>query len=60
MFLVLVIVGVVVAVRSMLGAGRHSWRGCGRSTSLNILEKRYAKGEIQREEYLQKKHDLGG
>lgn len=31
-----------------------------RSEALAILEARYAKGEIEREEYLQKKGDLGG
>jgi putative membrane protein len=31
-----------------------------RSEALAILEGRYARGEIQREEYLQKKQDLGG
>jgi putative membrane protein len=31
-----------------------------RSEALAILEGRYARGEIQRDEYLQKKHDLGG
>ena len=30
------------------------------SRSLDILEERYAKGEIQRDEYLQKKQDLIG
>ena len=30
-----------------------------RSGGLSILEERYAKGEIQRDEYLQKKADLG-
>lgn len=30
-----------------------------RSAGLAILEERYAKGEIEREEYLQKKRDLG-
>lgn len=29
-----------------------------RSDALSILESRYARGEIQREEYLQKKQDL--
>jgi putative membrane protein len=29
-----------------------------RSTGLDILEERYARGEIQRDEYLQKKQDL--
>jgi putative membrane protein len=28
------------------------------SSALSVLEERYAKGEIQREEYLQKKNDL--
>jgi putative membrane protein len=36
------------------------WTGGSRSDALAILEGRYARGEIQREEYLQKKHDLGG
>jgi putative membrane protein len=31
-----------------------------RSEALAILEARYARGEIQRDEYLQKKSDLGG
>ena len=31
-----------------------------RSEALAILEARYARGEIQRDEYLQKKVDLGG
>lgn len=31
-----------------------------RHEALAILEARYAKGEIQREEYLEKKRDLGG
>jgi len=32
----------------------------GRPDARAILEERYARGEIQREEYLQKKQDLGG
>ena len=31
-----------------------------RTEALTILEQRYARGEIQRDEYLQKKQDLGG
>ncbi|WP_374573330.1 SHOCT domain-containing protein [Phenylobacterium sp.] len=34
--------------------------GPARSSALHILEERYARGEIQREEYLEKKKDLGG
>jgi putative membrane protein len=52
----LVILGVIVAgvawfVRSRPGGQR-------RSTSLEVLEERYARGEINREEYLQKKRDI--
>ena len=36
----------------------HPWTS--RSEALVILEGRYARGEIQRDEYLQKKQDLGG
>jgi putative membrane protein len=38
------------------------WRGHpadSRSEARAILEQRYAKGEIQRDEYLQKRQDLG-
>jgi putative membrane protein len=31
-----------------------------RKEALDILEGRYSRGEIQRDEYLQKKQDLGG
>lgn len=34
--------------------------GANRSEALAVLEGRYARGEIQRDEYLQKKADLGG
>ncbi len=30
----------------------------GRSRGLDVLEERYARGEVEREEYLQKKRDL--
>ncbi len=57
--LVLVLViGVAIALaRGLGGLGRTRAQ---RSPGLDALEERYAKGEIQREEYLQKKHDLGG
>lgn len=31
-----------------------------RSSGLDLLEERYARGEVSRDEYLQKKHDLQG
>ena len=59
----LVIVAVVLLVRWASGP----WPGTtalqnvppGR-TSLDILDERYARGEIDREEYLQRRKDIGG
>lgn len=61
LFLVLIVVGIVALLRG--GWGGHGPRGGHphrRSPGLEVLEERYARGEIQREEYLQKKRDLGG
>jgi putative membrane protein len=71
-FWVAVIVAIILLIRHLVirsGDGRweggqrpegppphHMWR---RSEALNILEERYAKGEIDREEFLRKKADLG-
>ncbi|HZD90625.1 MAG TPA: SHOCT domain-containing protein [Pseudolabrys sp.] len=66
---VAIIVGVVYfvlwALRAMSGTGHHHPlmappAGPGRSSGLDILEERYAKGEINRDEYLEKKGDIGG
>jgi len=56
--LVLVIVGLVALVRYLFTG--NGVRGRSRSSGLDILEERYAKGEMNRDEYLQKKRDLGG
>lgn len=60
LFLVLIIAAVVWFVRSIPHAGNGQLRPERRSLGLDVLEERYAKGEIQRDEYLQKKRDLGG
>ena len=61
---------IVIAIFSLIFRRRHyyyynhpwGWGGgaASRSDALAILEGRYARGEIQRDEYLQKKQDLGG
>jgi putative membrane protein len=69
-FLVVLVVGVVLVVRALLGnqpRGSGSWQGglppsvsrvSGAPTALEILEQRYAKGEIERQEFLERKSDL--
>ena len=56
----LAIVGIVTLVRSLYGSNTRVMQGGGCLPGLEVLEERYAKGEIQRDEYLQKKRDLGG
>jgi putative membrane protein len=52
-FWVLVIVGIVALVR-----GLSDQRGSRGKSALEILRDRYARGDIQREEFDQKKRDL--
>lgn len=50
----LVIVGLVLAIRWLLHQGREPRA----DTALETLRQRYARGEIDREEFLAKKRDL--
>lgn len=52
------ILGVMLLARLVWGNPRRQ-AGADRPAGLSMLEERYARGEIEREEYLQKKHDLG-
>ena len=56
--LVLLAGGVVWFMRSSpsIGLGRNA--AAARPGGLDLLEQRYARGEVNREEYLQKKGDL--
>lgn len=60
-FLILIVLGVVVAT-AIWGArrrpGDHSADGRPRETPLEILQKRYARGEISKEEFEQIRRDL--
>jgi putative membrane protein len=60
LLLILVVVGIVALIRFLFNGRGRGVPGHGRSPGLEVLEERYAKGEIQRDEYLQKKRDLGG
>jgi putative membrane protein len=57
--LIAIVAGVVWLVRSM-APGAVPQAGGRRSAGLDVLEERYARGEINRDEYLQKKHDISG
>lgn len=56
---VLIILGIVALLR-WLGMGGNSSRDAQRNTPLEILQERYARGEIEQEEYEQKRRDLKG
>ena len=56
-FWIAVIFGVVFVVQNLLGSpGRRTHR----SAALDVLSERYAKGEIDREEYLRRRQDIKG
>jgi putative membrane protein len=69
LLIVLIVIGAIFRRRHYYYYG-HPWWGSGSSSgspppgsrkeALDILEARYARGEIQRDEYLEKKKDLGG
>jgi putative membrane protein len=52
-----IIVGIVFFVRAMVRQGRGRQPN-GEESALEILKKRYARGEIDKEEFEQKKKDL--
>lgn len=56
---VVIVVAIVALVRSVAGRGRGArWPGPDRA--LEILRERYARGEIDKAEFEQRKRDLGG
>jgi putative membrane protein len=60
LFLAAVILGIVWFGRSMMQRGEMPPSVGQRRSSLDVLEERYARGEINRDEYLQKRRDILG
>ncbi len=58
LFWVLVILGIAALIRWLMTPSSPS-RSSHNRTPLEIVQERYARGEINREEYEQKKRDLG-
>ncbi|MDR9439772.1 MAG: SHOCT domain-containing protein [Halomonas sp.] len=59
----LVILGAVALLRWLWMSGKDSGKDSGnasRKTALDILQERYARGEIERDEYERKRRDLEG
>lgn len=57
-----VIVGIIFLVRWLVSSARGASRegGAEKDTALEILRKRYARGEIDKAEFAEKKKDLTG
>jgi len=56
-FWVLVIVGIVLLVK-WAATGTRAPHGTTQETALEVLQKRYARGEITREQFVQMREDL--
>jgi putative membrane protein len=57
---VLAALGIVVCLRWLVISSRHSQSAFHVDSPLDILKKRYARGELTRDEYQNMKRDLGG
>jgi len=58
LFSALVVVGLVLAVRWLWTAGRPASGSEAGDSALEIIKRRYARGEIDREEFQARKRDL--
>jgi putative membrane protein len=60
LFWVAIIVGIIFLIRWLfISTGTKGYRAGSEDSALDILKKRYARGEINKEEFEQKKKDLG-
>ncbi len=53
-----ILIAIVAGIIWLLRSGGGQLRLPRRSSALDILEERYARGEINRDEYLEKKQDM--
>jgi putative membrane protein len=61
MFWILILVGLIFLIRWLIQSTSHDkTSGIGSNRSLEILKERYARGEIDKEEFESKKKDLTG
>lgn len=58
LFWIVLIVVLVWGISAAVGGGGNSGSGTSSKSALEILKERYARGEIDREEFEQKKRDL--
>lgn len=59
-FWILLIVLVLWVIKVNTGEGRNRDSSVQNKSALDILDERYAKGEIERDEFEQKRRDLNG
>lgn len=59
-FWIAVIAGIILLIRWAVSGGASPRTPAGRSEALDILQRRYAAGEITREEYEEKRRDILG
>ena len=57
-FWISVIVGIIIAIKWLLGHGDKKWQ-CFGGGALEILKERYAKGEITKQQYEEMKKEIG-
>ena len=57
LFLALLIVGIVAVVKWLTGQAQGQWKST-ENSAIDILKKRYARGELTKEEFEAKKRDI--